>query len=346
MKKATTSLLSHNSRDAIRRRDLWTRSRSAFARLSNCVSKWRVRRNRHSSSSASRLHHSPVCAGSRVLRADALSQPSTGLAFLRFGEKEPPLPPSRGWAVHRGAGAFGRDNRPRIAAQNPSRLSNSRSRTFRDCCSHYYEPHFSQLPTVVARVGVAVAPNGAARVGQAGVARQNANKHLRAGARIGKLKRAPPCRRRSLMPRVYLREAAAASFCWAFFCLRGKRDLPLLASLGILIFLGAVAGLTTTPTSAATLGSLLLLATPHLRAGVGAAAIMRQRSDSSGLGRNWLAESADGGSSESGLSGWPERPVPTGYHRYSHCIHRQRRSSLSAQKSAHPAYFANSSTTR
>src|ERR1035437_9839719 len=45
------------------------------------------------------------------------------------------------------------------------------------------------------------------------------------------------------------REAAAASFCWAFFCLRGKRDLPLLASLGILIFLGGVAGLAT-PTAA------------------------------------------------------------------------------------------------
>jgi hypothetical protein len=50
----------------------------------------------------------------------------------------------------------------------------------------------------------------------------------------------------------YLREAAAASFCWAFFCLRGKRDLPLLASLGILIFLGGVAGLATTAAGAGT----------------------------------------------------------------------------------------------
>src|ERR1035438_4068204 len=45
----------------------------------------------------------------------------------------------------------------------------------------------------------------------------------------------------------------------------------------------------------------------------GAAAIMRQRSDSFGLGLHWLAESAGGGSSEYGLSGWPEPPVPTGY---------------------------------
>src|ERR1017187_5855267 len=47
----------------------------------------------------------------------------------------------------------------------------------------------------------------------------------------------------------------------------------------------------------------------------GAAAIRRQRSDSSGLEPHWLAESADGGSSESGPSGWPEPPVPTGYRR-------------------------------
>src|ERR1017187_6096622 len=47
----------------------------------------------------------------------------------------------------------------------------------------------------------------------------------------------------------------------------------------------------------------------------GAAAIMRQLSDSFGLEPYWLAESAGGGSSESGLSGWPEPPVPTGYRR-------------------------------
>src|ERR1022692_4872810 len=45
--------------------------------------------------------------------------------------------------------------------------------------------------------------------------------------------------------------AAAASFCWAFFSLRGNRDLPLLASLGILIFLGGVAGLATTTAAGA-----------------------------------------------------------------------------------------------
>ena len=50
----------------------------------------------------------------------------------------------------------------------------------------------------------------------------------------------------------YWREAAKAAFCWAFFCLRGKRDLPLLASLGILMFLGGVTGLTTTATGALT----------------------------------------------------------------------------------------------
>src|ERR1035441_7486642 len=78
----------------------------------------------------------------------------------------------------------------------------------------------------------------------------------------------------------------------------------------------------------------------------GAAAIMRQRSDSFGLELHWLAESAGGGSSESGLSGWPQPPGPSGYRRCSHCIRRQRRSSLSGQKPAHPVYFGDSSTTR
>src|ERR1019366_6325571 len=78
----------------------------------------------------------------------------------------------------------------------------------------------------------------------------------------------------------------------------------------------------------------------------GAAAIMRQLSDSFGLELYWLAESAGGGSSESGLSGWPEPPFPSGYRRCSHCIRRQRRSSLSGQKPAHPVYFGDSSTTR
>src|ERR1039457_2127575 len=50
----------------------------------------------------------------------------------------------------------------------------------------------------------------------------------------------------------YLREAAAASFCLAFFCLRGRRDLLLWASLGILIFLGGVAGLATPAAGAGT----------------------------------------------------------------------------------------------
>src|ERR1017187_6770529 len=78
----------------------------------------------------------------------------------------------------------------------------------------------------------------------------------------------------------------------------------------------------------------------------GAAAIMRQLSDSSGLELYWLAESAGGGSSESGLSGWPELHVPTGYRRCSRYIRRQRKSSLSGQKPAHPVYFVDSSTTR
>jgi hypothetical protein len=54
------------------------------------------------------------------------------------------------------------------------------------------------------------------------------------------------------MQQPYWREAAKAAFCWAFFCLRGKRDLPLLASLGILTDLGAVGGLTTTASGALT----------------------------------------------------------------------------------------------
>jgi hypothetical protein len=43
------------------------------------------------------------------------------------------------------------------------------------------------------------------------------------------------------------------AFCWAFFCLRGKRDLFFFASLKILTDLGGVAGLSPTPTNAATL---------------------------------------------------------------------------------------------
>jgi len=54
------------------------------------------------------------------------------------------------------------------------------------------------------------------------------------------------------MQQPYWREAAKAAFCWAFFCLRGRRDLPLLASLGILTDLGAVGGLTTTASGALT----------------------------------------------------------------------------------------------
>src|ERR1039458_4675819 len=78
----------------------------------------------------------------------------------------------------------------------------------------------------------------------------------------------------------------------------------------------------------------------------GAAAITPQLSDSFGLELYWLAESAGGGSSESGLSGWPELHVPTGYRRCSHYIRRQRKSSLSGQKPAHPVCFVDSSTTR
>src|ERR1035437_5614679 len=169
------------------------------------------------------------------------------------------------------------------------------------------------------------------------------------------------------MQQPYWRGGAQNPLCWGFFCLRGKRDLPLLASLGILTDLGAVGGLTTTASGALTaalssffffLSAIDILPKPRadrtrgvrcrraLLARGRTAAIMRQRFDSSRLGQQWPAESADGGSSESVLSGWPERPVPTGYHRYARRIHPQHRSSLSAQKSAHPAYFANSSTTR
>src|ERR1035441_9057424 len=73
MKKGTTSLPYRSSRDAIRRRNLWTRSPSAFARLSNCVLKLRARRNKpwsSSESSASPLRHEPdsACYGFGLAR--------------------------------------------------------------------------------------------------------------------------------------------------------------------------------------------------------------------------------------------------------------------------------------
>ncbi len=49
--------------------------------------------------------------------------------------------------------------------------------------------------------------------------------------------------------KTYFRLAANAAFCCAFFCLRGKRDLSFLASLGILMR-GGLAGLTTTAAGA------------------------------------------------------------------------------------------------
>ena len=162
------------------------------------------------------------------------------------------------------------------------------------------------------------------------------------------------------------------------FACEATRDLFFFASLGILTDLGGVFGLSPAPTNAATLptaapttSATLARAFPSFfflsaiyplkrtpataklrprasrREESGNCRFMRQLFDSFGAeAAEWLAENAGGGSSGSVLSGWPERPFPTGYHRYAHRIRRQRRSSLSAQKSAHPAYFANSSRIR
>jgi len=107
----------------IRRLNRWMRSLNAFARLLNCVSKWRVRRNKLLSSSAfsaSPLQHEPDST-----RHGLGLDWSAGQGWLcrYLSQRQPSPPPSRGWADHGSACAFGRDDRPRIAAQNPSRLS-------------------------------------------------------------------------------------------------------------------------------------------------------------------------------------------------------------------------------